>query len=56
MTRLRIAVDDEALAEAAESLGTETVEETIRVALREVVERHKRLREGDDDHARHTRQ
>lgn len=56
MARLHIEVDDEALAEAAELLGTKTSSETIGAALQEVVQRHERLRVLDEGRARHTNQ
>lgn len=44
MTKIRINVDAEALAEAAEVLGTETDEETVNAALLEMSQRLKRRR------------
>ncbi|MGW3329159.1 type II toxin-antitoxin system VapB family antitoxin [Streptomyces rubiginosohelvolus] len=44
MSRTVIDLDDEALAAAAIELGTTTKRETINTALREVVERNRRLR------------
>ncbi|GAA3231552.1 type II toxin-antitoxin system VapB family antitoxin [Nonomuraea helvata] len=42
MTRTVIDLDDEALAEAAELLGTSSKEETVNAALREIVDRRRR--------------
>ncbi|GCD36479.1 hypothetical protein OEIGOIKO_04242 [Streptomyces chrestomyceticus JCM 4735] len=39
MAKLRLEVDDEALAEAAKLLGTKTKEDTVNMALAEVVKR-----------------
>jgi Arc/MetJ family transcription regulator len=44
VTEIRVNVDEEALAEAAEILGTETDEETVNAALLEMAERRKRRR------------
>ncbi len=44
MARTVIDVDDEALEAAAKELGTTTKRDTINTALREVVERNRRLR------------
>ncbi|MFI9118875.1 MULTISPECIES: type II toxin-antitoxin system VapB family antitoxin [Streptomyces] len=44
MSNLYVEVDDEALAEAAEILGTKTKKDTVNAALLEVAQRHKRLR------------
>lgn len=44
MSNLYVEVDDEALAEAAEILGTKTKKDTVNAALLEVAKRHKRLR------------
>ncbi|GGP51071.1 MULTISPECIES: type II toxin-antitoxin system VapB family antitoxin [Streptomyces] len=44
MSRTVIDLDDEALAAAAIELGTRTKRDTINTALREVVERNRRLR------------
>ncbi|MEU3053513.1 type II toxin-antitoxin system VapB family antitoxin [Streptomyces griseus] len=44
MSRTVIDLDDEALAAAAIELGTTTKRDTINTALREVVERNRRLR------------
>ncbi|MEV7656400.1 type II toxin-antitoxin system VapB family antitoxin [Streptomyces anulatus] len=44
MSRTVIDLDDEALAAAAIELGTTTKRETVNTALREVVERNRRLR------------
>ncbi|MFJ8232373.1 type II toxin-antitoxin system VapB family antitoxin [Streptomyces sp. NPDC094448] len=44
MSRTVIDLDDEALAAAAEELGTTTKRDTINTALREIVERNRRLR------------
>ncbi|MEU2575427.1 type II toxin-antitoxin system VapB family antitoxin [Streptomyces anulatus] len=44
MSRTVIDLDDEALAAAATELGTTTKRDTINTALREVVERNRRLR------------
>ncbi len=43
MTESHIRLDDEALAEAAELLGTTTPEETVNLALREVAAVRRRL-------------
>ncbi|MFD5318436.1 type II toxin-antitoxin system VapB family antitoxin [Streptomyces sp. NPDC127098] len=42
MSRTVIDLDDEALAEAARHLGTETEEDTVNAALREIVDRRRR--------------
>lgn len=42
MVKLRLEVDDEALAEAAKLLGTKTKEDTVNMALAEVVKRRGR--------------
>lgn len=39
MTKVLIDIDDEALAKAAELLGTKTKKDTVNVALRETVQR-----------------
>ncbi|MFF3557177.1 type II toxin-antitoxin system VapB family antitoxin [Streptomyces tsukubensis] len=44
MSRTVIDLDDEALAAAAKELGTTTKRDTINTALREIVERNRRLR------------
>ncbi|MEU9704824.1 type II toxin-antitoxin system VapB family antitoxin [Streptomyces sp. NPDC047981] len=44
MSNLYVEVDDDALAEAAEILGTKTKKDTVNAALLEVAQRHKRLR------------
>ncbi|MEU3597802.1 type II toxin-antitoxin system VapB family antitoxin [Streptomyces sp. NPDC006798] len=44
MSRTVIDLDDEALAAAAEELGTTTKRDTVNTALREIVERNRRLR------------
>ncbi|MFD6399712.1 type II toxin-antitoxin system VapB family antitoxin [Nocardia sp. NPDC060249] len=44
MSKLLIDVDDEALAEAQQLLGTSTKKETVNVALAEVAKRLKRVR------------
>ncbi|MER5306309.1 type II toxin-antitoxin system VapB family antitoxin [Streptomyces sp. NPDC002773] len=44
MSNLYVEVDDLALAEAAEILGTKTKKDTVNAALREVARRHERLR------------
>nr|WP_233153335.1 type II toxin-antitoxin system VapB family antitoxin [Kineosporia sp. R_H_3] len=44
MTKTPIEIDDEALAAAAEVLGTKTKKDTVNAALREVSERLVRLR------------
>ncbi|MEI7029481.1 type II toxin-antitoxin system VapB family antitoxin [Streptomyces pratensis] len=44
MSRTVIDLDDEALEAAAEELGTTTKRDTINTALREIVERNRRLR------------
>lgn len=44
MTKTPIEIDDEALAAAAEVLGTKTTKDTVNAALREVSERLVRLR------------
>ena len=43
-----IDLDDEALAKAMKELGTTTKKETVNTALREVAERHSRLRAFDE--------
>lgn len=43
-----IDLDDEALAKAMRELGTTTKKETVNTALREVAERHSRLRAFDE--------
>ncbi|MDH6137802.1 Arc/MetJ family transcription regulator [Kitasatospora sp. MAA4] len=43
MAKLLVEVDDVALAEAAELLGTKTKRDTVNAALAEVSLRHKRL-------------
>lgn len=47
MSNLYVEVDDEALAEAAEILGTKTKKDTVNAALLEVAKRHKRLQALD---------
>ena len=42
MTKILIDIDDEALAEAAELLGTKTKKDTVNTALRETTERLRR--------------
>jgi Arc/MetJ family transcription regulator len=42
MTRIRVDVDDEALAEASRLFGTKTARDTINGALREVAQRLRR--------------
>ncbi|MFD4374761.1 type II toxin-antitoxin system VapB family antitoxin [Streptomyces sp. NPDC058486] len=44
MSNLYMEVDDAALEQAAEILGTKTKKETVNEALREVARRHDRLR------------
>ena len=44
MTKILIDVDDDALAEASELLGTRTKKDTVNAALREVGQRLNRLR------------
>ncbi|MFF0432014.1 type II toxin-antitoxin system VapB family antitoxin [Streptomyces sp. NPDC004327] len=44
MSNLYVEVDDLALAEAAEILGTKTKKDTVNAALREVARRRERLR------------
>lgn len=44
MTKTPIEIDDEALAAAAQVLGTRTKKDTVNAALREVSERLNRLR------------
>ncbi|MFJ4966595.1 hypothetical protein EES43_11835 [Streptomyces sp. ADI96-02] len=44
MSRTVIDLDDEALEAAARELGTTTKRDTINTALREIVERNRRLR------------
>ncbi|MFD3703769.1 type II toxin-antitoxin system VapB family antitoxin [Nocardia sp. NPDC058658] len=44
MSKLLIEVDDEALAEAQQLLGTSTKKETVNAALAEVAKRLKRVR------------
>ncbi|HET6531123.1 MAG TPA: type II toxin-antitoxin system VapB family antitoxin [Actinoplanes sp.] len=44
MTKSLIDLDDEALAGAAELLGTKTKKDTVNTALREVAQRLRRLR------------
>lgn len=43
MSVTQVDLDDEALNEAMRLLGTKTKKETINVALREVVQRHRRV-------------
>ena len=47
MTKILVDVDDDALAEAAELLGTTTKKDTVNTALRETVERLRRARAFD---------
>ncbi|WP_067827692.1 type II toxin-antitoxin system VapB family antitoxin [Nocardia inohanensis] len=42
MSRTIIDVDDEALAQVAELLGTSTKQDTVNAALRQVIARHRR--------------
>jgi Arc/MetJ family transcription regulator len=42
MSKLLLEVDDDALAKAAELLGTETKRDTVNTALREVAQRRER--------------
>lgn len=44
MSNLYVEVDDEALSEAAEILGTKTKKDTVNAALLEVAKRHRRLK------------
>ncbi|GAB3963659.1 hypothetical protein GCM10029978_022260 [Actinoallomurus acanthiterrae] len=44
MTKILVDVDDDALSEAAELLGTTTKKDTVNTALRETVERLRRAR------------
>jgi Arc/MetJ family transcription regulator len=44
MTKVLIDVDDDALAEASELLGTRTKKDTVNAALRETAERLRRAR------------
>ena len=44
MAKTLIDIDDEALAEAAELFGTTTKKDTVNTALREAVQRRRRLR------------
>ena len=44
MSRTVIDLDDEALEEAARELGTTTKRDTVNTALREIVDRNRRLR------------
>jgi Arc/MetJ family transcription regulator len=44
MTKISIAIDEEALAAAAKVLGTKTKEDTVNAALREVGQRLERLK------------
>jgi Arc/MetJ family transcription regulator len=44
MTKILVDVDDRALADAAELLGTKTKKDTVNTALREAVERLRRAR------------
>lgn len=44
MSKLLIEVDDEALAEAAQLLGTATNKDTVNSALTEIAKRHTRAR------------
>ncbi|MEV6652424.1 type II toxin-antitoxin system VapB family antitoxin [Streptomyces sp. NPDC051219] len=44
MSNLYVEVDDDALSEAASILGTTTKKDTVNAALREVAQRHRRLR------------
>lgn len=48
MTVTQIDVDDQALAEAMRLMGTTTKKETVNTALREYVDRLKRLRAAED--------
>jgi Arc/MetJ family transcription regulator len=64
--RTNIVIDDELMREAKEAAGTETMRETVELALRELVDRKKRLGildlrgkfdwEGDLDEMRRGRQ
>ncbi len=47
-TKTAIEIDDEALAAAAQVLGTRTKKETVNAALREVSDRFRRLRALDE--------
>lgn len=47
MTKILVDVDDDALAAAAELLGTKTKKDTVNTALRETVERLRRARAFD---------
>lgn len=44
MTKILVDVDDEALAEAAEVLGTKTKKDTVNAALRQTADQIKRAR------------
>ncbi len=52
MTKMLIDIDDEALATAAELLGTKTKKDTVNTALRETAERLRRLAALDQLSAR----
>jgi Arc/MetJ family transcription regulator len=41
MTRIRVDIDDEALAEASRLLGIKTTRDTVNLALREVAQRRR---------------
>ncbi len=47
MTKILVDVDDDALAEAAELLGTTTKKDTVNAALRETAERLRRAKAYD---------
>jgi Arc/MetJ family transcription regulator len=44
MTKILIDVDDDALNEAAELLGTKTKKDTVNTSLREIAQRRRRLK------------
>ena len=44
MTKILIDVDDDALSEAAELLGTKTKKDTVNTSLREIAQRRRRLK------------
>ncbi|MFE0454936.1 type II toxin-antitoxin system VapB family antitoxin [Streptomyces sp. NPDC058914] len=48
MSNLYVEVDDEALSEAAEILGTKTKKDTVNAALLEVAKRRRRLKALDE--------
>ncbi|MDX3454644.1 type II toxin-antitoxin system VapB family antitoxin [Streptomyces sp. ME02-8801-2C] len=48
MSKLYVEVDDDALSEAAEILGTKTKKDTVNAALLEVAKRRRRLKALDE--------